>query len=274
VAGVRRTAQQSERTKGRTDVPASSAAPILPAEGGRPGFPEAPPELVTALGQTPSPLPSLPRALVHRSILNERPDLRELGSNERLEFLGDSVLDFVISDSLHTWLPDAAEGTLTAMRAAIVREAALAEVAAGFELGRHLLLGKGEAESGGRVRRRLLASGLEAIIGAIYLDLGLAEARAFVLRIMSDRVSKVLGGLPLKDAKSTLQEASQARSGLAPSYVLVSTEGPSHAPRFSVAVMLGDLMLGAGNGSSKQDAEEASARDALGRWDKLDLPSR
>jgi ribonuclease-3 len=207
-------------------------------------------------------------------VLNERPELRSFGSNERLEFLGDSVLDFVVAEALHTRLPEASEGTLTAMRAAVVRESALAEVAAGLDLGRHLLLGKGEAQSGGRQRRRLLASGLESVIGAIYLDLGLDEARAFVLRAMSDRLTKVLAGLPLKDAKSTLQEAAQARTGIAPSYLLASAEGPDHAPSFSVSVMLGDLTLGTGSGSSKRDAEEASARDALARWDSLELPDR
>ena len=231
-------------------------------------------DLTAALGVQVGALAHLPRALVHRSALNEQPELRSLGSNERLEFLGDSVLDFIISDRLHAAAPDAAEGTLTAMRAAIVREEVLAEVASRLNVGPHLLRGKGEAESGGRTRPRLLASAFEAIVGAIYLDLGLNEARSFIQRVLSDRIDDVLTDLPLKDAKSTLQEAVQARTGMAPTYVLASAEGPDHARRFDVVVTLGDLRLGSGSGTSKQDAEEASARDALSRWDSLDLPCR
>jgi ribonuclease-3 len=247
---------------------------VPPGKLARSPMPTAPTDLVETLGAPVRASAHLTRALTHRSVLNEQPELRTLGSNERLEFLGDSVLDFAISDHLHALAPDASEGTLTAMRAAIVREEVLADVAVRLDIGRHLLLGKGEADSGGRTRPRLLASAFEAIIGAIYQDLGLDEARAFILRILADRVAEVLAGLPLKDAKSTLQEAVQARTGIAPTYVLAAAEGPDHARRFDVAVTLGDVPLGRGRGSSKQDAEEASARDALSRWDSLDQPGR
>ena len=214
------------------------------------------------------------RALVHRSALNELPDLRDLGSNERLEFLGDSVLAFIIADHLYRALPDAPEGTLTEMRAAIVREVALAEVATRLDLGRQLILGRGEDESGGRSRSRLLASAFEAVLGAIYLDQGLEAARSFALQMLSRRIEDALSGSPLKDAKSRLQEAAQAVTGVTPAYDLVSAAGPDHAPRFEVAVTLADRVLATGVGGSKQEAEEAAAREALARLDSLDLPRR
>lgn len=210
----------------------------------------------------------LEQALVHRSYLNENPDFH-LGSNERLEYLGDAVLGLVISHHLYEKFPDAPEGVLTAMRAAIVKAQTLGRVARAMGLGDLLYLSHGEIEAGARTRRRLLAQALEAVIGALYLDQGFEAARAFVLRALEPEIDHLEREQPPTDAKSYLQQLTQAAFGLRPVYEVVSTTGPGHRPHFVVNVRLGERVLGTGEGDKKQDAEQAAARQALEIWPSI-----
>ncbi|MAG34733.1 MAG: ribonuclease III [Dehalococcoidia bacterium] len=206
-------------------------------------------------------------ALTHRSILNEDPTITE--PNERLEFLGDAVIDLAVSDHLYQTHPERAEGQLTTLRAAVVRAAALARVARGLSLGTYLRISKGEDAAGGRSRPSLLAGGLEAIIGAVYLDLGWETAQALVDRLLVPELDRVLAAdtdAPGKDPKSLLQELAQAAQGLTPTYQVVSAVGPDHAKEFKVEVRIGHELSVRGAGPSKQRAEQAAAQRALERW--------
>src|SRR5579875_32064 len=207
----------------------------------------------------------LEQSLVHRSFLNEHPDFH-LGSNERLEYLGDAVVGLIISHHLYESCPQAPEGVLTAMRAAIVRAQTLGRVARSLGIGDLLYLSHGEIEAGGRVRRRLLAQAYEAIVGAIYLDQGLEATRAFVLRTLAPEIERLEQEQPPTDAKSYLQQLTQGQLGIRPTYHLLSTSGPGHRPHFVVEVRVGDQVLGVGEGPRKQEAEQAAAREALARW--------
>ena len=210
----------------------------------------------------------LQRALVHRSYLNENPGYA-LGSNERLEFLGDAVLGFVVAEHLYHAFPEMPEGELTNYRAALVRLRTLARVAERLDLGRFLFLGKGEEASGGRERASLLARSLEAVIGASFLDQGLDATRAFILRLLSPELERIMGEDAAKDDKSRLQELAQAETGLTPAYHTVASLGPDHAKVFVVEVRLGERVLAEGRGRSKQEAEQVAARAALGNWAAL-----
>ncbi|MCS6802087.1 MAG: ribonuclease III [Chloroflexota bacterium] len=219
-------------------------------------------ELVARLG-TPMTRPDLlQQALVHRSVVNERPNL-SAGTNERLEFLGDAVLGFLIADALYQRLPNASEGELTALRASIVRKETLAAAARKLELGRWLLLGRGEEASGGRERDQILAAAFEAVVGAVYLSDGLAHARTVVLRELGPIVEEVVATGPRKDDKSRLQELTQARWQLTPVYELLEAVGPDHAKEFLVEVRVGAQVAGRGRGRTKQAAEQMAARQAL-----------
>ena len=218
-------------------------------------------------------MPSLPtfrdpslleRALTHRSYLNEHLELA-LDDNERLEFLGDAVLDFVTGAWLYNRFPEMREGRLTSLRAALVKTDALAALALRIGLDEHLRLGKGEAESGGRGRISLLADAFEAVLGALYLDQGLGAVREFLERLLPEEVERILAEESDRDAKSMLQEWSQAEYGITPRYRTVSEEGPDHAKSFTVEVRVGDRVVGRGEGLSKQLAAQAAASDALKR---------
>ena len=209
----------------------------------------------------------LRRALVHRSYLNENPDF-PVGSNERLEFLGDAVLGFIIAEHLYEKYPDLTEGELTALRAALVKSSTLARFAKRLDLGDYIYLGRGEAESGGRARQPILASGLEALIGAIYLDRGIEEARHFILQFSADEILAIEQGELPKDFKSRLQELAQAELRLTPVYETVAATGPDHAKEFVVEVRVGGNALAQGTGRSKQIAEQEAARQALENWSK------
>ena len=211
----------------------------------------------------------LEQALVHRSYLNENPAFH-LGSNERLEYLGDAVIGLIVSDYLYARFPDAPEGILTALRSALVRAQTLGRAARGLELGDLLYLSRGEIEAGGRSRRRLLAQAFEALVGAIYLDQGLEVTRDFVLRILRPEAERLEREQPLTDAKSYLQQLTQARTGTRPVYHVISTTGPGHRPHFVVEVRLDDQVLGTGEGDKKQEAEQAAARQALQNWPALE----
>jgi ribonuclease III len=204
----------------------------------------------------------LQRALTHRSYLNEHPEY-SFEDNERLEFLGDAVLDFIAGALLYHRFPEMDEGQLTRLRAALVRTETLAGFARRFQLGDVLLLGRGEAESGGRTRQRNLCGAFEALVGAVYLDQGMAAARRFAEPLLGPAIDDILTNSSDKDAKSLLQEWSQATLGETPLYRLASSHGPDHAKEFTVNVLIGPTVCGEGIGHSKQLAEQAAAERAL-----------
>lgn len=204
----------------------------------------------------------LQRALTHKSYLNEHPR-KGLEDNQRLEFLGDAVLDFVSGEWLYNRFPEATEGRLTRLRAAIVRTEALAEFGMACHVGESLLLGRGEEESGGRTRMANLCDAFEAVIGALYLDQGLDAVRTLVYPHFDAAVEEILEGERDKDAKSLLQEWSQRHLGVTPVYHTISSSGPDHAKQFTVVVMIGDKIYGEGSGLRKQAAAQSAARQAL-----------
>jgi len=210
----------------------------------------------------------LHRALIHRSYLNENPDL-PLTDNERLEFLGDALLDFVSAEYLYHRFPEMREGQMTSLRAALVREETLADFARALRLGQHLFLGHGEEASGGRERSPILCAAFEALAGAIFLDQGLEAARKFLLGFIEPAVARILQERLDRDPKSLLQELSQGRWQLTPVYRTVAERGPDHAKEFTVEVLIGEEVYGRGVGRSKKAAEEEAARAALEALESL-----
>ncbi len=200
------------------------------------------------------------QAFTHRSWVNENKSIRR--SNERLEFLGDAVLEFVASDVIFRRFMDKEEGYLTALRANLVNTENLAIVAQNLNVGELLYLSKGEDEGGGRLNKSLLADTVEAIIGAIYIDKGYEEAREFINNHVLANLEEKLKS-PLKDPKSRLQEKIQAMGYPAPKYHIVSEEGPDHAKKFIVEVKSVDKVLSQGQGRSKSVAEQEAAKAAL-----------
>ncbi|MBI2723690.1 MAG: ribonuclease III [Chloroflexi bacterium] len=207
--------------------------------------------------------PSLLRqALVHTSYLNENPGI-EVGSNERLEFLGDAALGVVVAEQLYKEYPDVDEGKLTELRAHLVRRDTLAQATERFDLGAFLQLGRGEDAAGGRRRPNNLARAYEALVGAIFLDGGIRSARAFIKRSLAEELDGLRNqGMP-HDPKSRLQEVIQSRWQTTPSYRLLKTEGPDHARRFTVQVVVAGKPMGTGEGGSKQSAEKQAAQRTL-----------
>ncbi len=199
-------------------------------------------------------------ALTHRSYIYETAG-EGLSSNERLEFLGDSILAFISADYLYRAFPDLSEGELSDLRAALVRGETLATFAREIELGNFLLMGKGEQGSG--VSQRVLASAFEAVLGAMYLDQGIEIVQRFLLPKLEPLAHNIVSKKLFKDQKSLFQELAQAHVGITPSYRLVSQEGPSHKREFMVEVLLGDEVAGKGQGRNKQRAEQEAARAAL-----------
>jgi ribonuclease-3 len=212
----------------------------------------------------------LRRALTHRSFVNEQETT--LGDNERLEFLGDAILDFVVGDMLYRRFAELPEGELTQLRAALVRTDSLAILASEIQLGEYLFIGKGEENSGGRKRMNNLCRGFEALIGAIYMDRGLEAVREFILPRLNTFLEYVLANDLHKDARSILQERSQAEIRVTPVYRMVEAIGPDHEREFSLEVTVGDIVLGQGIGSSKRIAAQAAARDALKRLEEKGWP--
>lgn len=201
-------------------------------------------------------------ALTHRSWVNEHKG--ERNSNERLEFLGDAILEFVASKELFNQFPDKEEGYLTALRANLVNTVALAEVARKLELGPELFLSKGEEDGGGRSNTSLLADTVEAIIGAIFIDRGIVPAEAFIKENLLSEVDKKASE-PLKDAKSRLQELVQAKGLTAPKYQVVEESGPDHDKKFVIEVSVDGETWGRGEGKSKGSAEQEAARQVLAK---------
>jgi ribonuclease-3 len=204
------------------------------------------------------------RALTHRSYLNEYPEAA-FEDNERLEFLGDAVLDFVTGEYLYHRYPELAEGPLTSLRSALVRRETLARFARRFGLGSYLLVGHGEEESGGRRRPALLCAAFEALVGAVYLDQGLEQVRNLIEPLIDPEVERILRGRLDKDDKSRLQELAQGQLHHTPRYVTVAERGPDHAKEFTVEVTIGGVAYGQGTGANKQQAAQAAAREAVAR---------
>lgn len=229
-------------------------------------------EIQTLLGVRFRDPALLETALTHRSYLNENPDLDNVSDNERLEFLGDAVLDFVVGDYLFHRFPDYQEGELTFLRAALVRTQTLAEFAGRIRLGAFIRMGRGEEQSGGRERKSLLADTFEALVGALYLDQGLEKVRAWLVeRFIEPALANMEKLDLLKDPKSRFQEEAQMRFGITPVYELVSEEGPDHAKIFTMQVRLGDEVWGVGRGRSKQEATQAAAEEALRRLAEVEF---
>jgi ribonuclease III len=204
----------------------------------------------------------LRRAVVRRSYLNENPGFG-LGSNERLEFLGDAFLGYSVATRLYRDDPEAPEGQLTQARAALVRSETLARVAGNLQLGRYLFLGKGEEATGGRLREANLAGALEAVIGAVLVDRGSDEAEDLVWRLLQAEWVALFDQRLVKDAKTRLQELTQSRWSIRPVYRMVPGTGPEHGRVFAVEVTLEGAILGRGRGRSKQEAEQMAAAEAL-----------
>ena len=218
--------------------------------------------LQDALGYQFKNIDLLREALHHSSYVNEQ---REPGmaDNERLEFLGDAVLDLVISHMLMKNYPETREGDLSRMRATIVNESRLAEVAHDLGLGQHLLLGRGEVMSSGQEKSSILADALEAVYAAVYLDGGLPAAFEVIKRQFSDTIAQVEEGLFTEDFKSRLQELVQLRFKTIPDYTVVAESGPDHDKTFEVRVTIGTVLSAYGTGKSKKAAEQSAAGDAL-----------
>ena len=207
----------------------------------------------------------LEQAFVHRSYLNENPDF-DLPDNERLEFLGDAILNFIVAERLYREFPKLPEGDLTEIRASLVCRDTLAEVASALRLGAWLLLGQGEETSGGRTKQSNLANAMEALIGAIYLDQGLATARKFIFRQLKPELRKIRAGKMAPNYKALVQELIQGQKKPAPVYRLVETTGPDHNKEFTAEILVDGEALGRGSGKSKKAAESQAARAA---WEGL-----
>ncbi len=203
----------------------------------------------------------LARALTHRSYLNEHPE--SLEDNERLEFLGDAVLDFLVGAWLYNRFPEMPEGNLTRLRSALVRTENLAEFAQRIELGSAMLLGHGESEGGGRERPALLCGTFEALIGAIYLDRGIQSVQVFIEPMLEEAAQAIIKRNQDKDPKSVLQEWAQSQGKGTPYYRTVSSSGPDHAKSFIVEVLIENQVQGSGIGHSKQAAAKIAAQQAL-----------
>ena len=205
----------------------------------------------------------LKEALTHRSYLNENPSWG-FSNNERLEFLGDAVLELASTEELFHRFPKENEGQLTSYRSALVNYQMLSEIARFLELGKFILLSRGEAKDTGRARDVILANAFEALIGAIYLDSDYLSAKKFVNeKVVTARLEEVLKKGLYKDAKSLLQEKAQSEFKITPFYKVLSETGPDHAKLFEVGVYFGDKLMGTGSGLSKQDAELEAAKKAL-----------
>jgi ribonuclease-3 len=216
------------------------------------------------LGLPVRDLDLIEQALVHSSWLHEHPDAAR-GHNERLEFLGDAVVNLTISEALYERHPDDDEGALSARRAAIVSTTGLARLAGRIELGRYLLLGEGESQRSGRRRPSLLASSFEALTGALYLDLGYDVVRRWLQTLAEPELALEAPVLSLKSPKSRLQEYTQRRSGERPDYRLVEASGPDHEKSFRIEVWVDGELLGAGEGPSRRMAETGAAAQAIER---------
>ncbi len=201
-------------------------------------------------------------AFCHRSFLNENPDYY-LPHNERLEFLGDAVLELVITEELYKKYPQKPEGELTNWRASLVNSKMLSRVAEELGFNDFLLLSRGEEKETGKARQYILANTFESLIGSIYLDLGYKTCENFIKKYLIAKLPEIIEKGLFRDAKSRFQEEAQERTGITPTYKVLKESGPDHAKHFSIGVFLEKDIVGQGTGSSKQEAEEAAAKNAL-----------
>ena len=206
----------------------------------------------------------LEQAFIHRSYLNEHRDY-ELEHNERLEFLGDAVLELVVTDYLFGKYPERSGGELTSFRAALVNTVTLSETADALKLNDSLLLSKGEARDNGRARQAILADTFEAVIGAIYLDQGYASARDFIARQLFGKTEEIVKKNLWQDPKSVFQEKAQENMSITPSYQVMKAVGPDHNKRFTIGLYLANELVAEGEGHSKQEAEQEAAQKGLVR---------
>jgi len=202
------------------------------------------------------------QAFIHRSFLNENPDFR-LAHNERLEFLGDAVLELVVTEYLFLKYPEKSEGELTGWRAALVNASMLAQVSQEVGFNDFLLLSRGEQKELGKARHYILANTFEAFIGSLYLDKGYEACRKFIKQCLLKELPRVLEGHLFKDSKSLFQEQAQEIAGVTPTYRIIKDWGPDHAKHFIIGVFLKDDLVAEGEGSSKQEAEVKAAQKAL-----------
>ncbi len=206
----------------------------------------------------------LKQAFIHRSYLNETK--LTLESNERLEFLGDSILSFLISDYLYKTFPQLPEGSLTSLRSAVVNTKSLADCAKTLFLGKLLKLSRGEDEGGGRENISILADTFEALIGAVFLDTDLKTVKRITLTHLTPRLKEVIENKTYKDPKSTFQEVVQEKLRISPTYKVIKEVGPDHSKIFTVGVFVADTLYGTGQGKNKQEGEQNAASHALAAW--------
>lgn len=204
----------------------------------------------------------LKEALTHRSYLNENPDWA-LPHNERLEFLGDAVLELAVTEHLFSNFPNYPEGKLTVLRAALVNYQIMAKIAGELDLNRHIFMSRGERVDNARAKEVILANALEALIGAIYLDQGYKSSKLFIDHFILNHLQEILENKTYRDSKSELQELAQERMKITPSYKVLNESGPAHNKTFRIGVFFGEEMVGEGTGNSKQEAEVKAAKEAL-----------
>lgn len=207
------------------------------------------------------------QAFIHRSYLNE--SKIKIKSNERLEFLGDSILSFIVSRFLYLEYPKLPEGELTNLRSSVVKTTTLSEIAKSLNLGNFLKMSHGEEEGGGRSNPSILADTFEALLGAIYLDTGIKSVEEILKNHLTIMIPKIFKEKTYKDAKSSFQEAVQEKNKLSPLYKVIKEAGPDHAKEFTVGVFVNDTNWGEGRGKSKQEAEQKAALIALEKWKKV-----
>lgn len=203
-------------------------------------------------------------ALTHRSFYHENPDKAD-AYNERLEFLGDSVLGFVIVEYLFLTDSRLTESVMAKAKSYLVKESVLSEIASSISLGKHLRLGKGEDATGGRTKRSLLADAIEAVLGAVYLDGGYKKARELILRLFNGKIDTILSSGEFHDFKTELQEKTQLLFSTIPEYKIIKQEGEEHKKIFTVEVYIAGKKFGTGNGKSKKEAETLAAKEAIHR---------
>jgi len=210
----------------------------------------------------------LKEALTHRSYLNELKDSK-IQHNERLEFLGDAVLELIVTEFLFHRYPNQKEGVLTSFRAALVKTESLAQEAQRLDLGKYILMSKGEEATGGRNRPYILANTMEAILGATYLSENYETAKNFIIKEICYKIDNIITSRLDIDSKSKLQELAQETAKITPNYELISSIGPDHNKVFEMAVIIGEKELARGKGKSKQEAEQEAAKHALLNWDNI-----
>lgn len=220
--------------------------------------------LEKSLGYTFKNKGLLIEALTHRSFYYENPN-RIANHNERLEFLGDSVLGFVIVEYLFSLENQFTEATMAKMKSYLVKESVLSEIADSISLGKYLRLGKGEEATGGRTKKSLLADTLEAISGAIYIDGGYEKAREFILSLFREKIDTILSSGEFYDFKTELQEKTQLIFGILPEYRMIKQEGKEHKKVFTIEVLIAGKSFGTGSGRSKKEAQSLAAKEALSR---------